>query len=199
LLGTWEFTNATRDRTCAVTFHEEAARTGRRIAFDATCRKLYPFLADVAGWRMAENDFLRLLNPQGETILDFAEVESGVYEAPRPGEGILFIQTPGAGGPAPRSAELAAGPYAAVRNGKTLCALELRPAQADGDDNADGDVTIEKPCPGGKEALAPSQWRFENGVLTLVGADNQSWRFQEYGDTDWRAVEPANGILLVRR
>ena len=81
---------------------------------------------EIAGWSQAENDFLRLLDAKGQSVLEFSEVESGIFEAPRPGEGILFIQNASALGPAPRTAEQMTGDWTIVRRaGKPICALTL--------------------------------------------------------------------------
>ena len=91
--GSWEFSNADRDKRCMIDVqdragggrHEARIRQGLR-------RGLFPFIKEIAGWSSRENDFLRLLDAKGKSVLEFSEVETGMYEAPRPGEGILFIQ-----------------------------------------------------------------------------------------------------------
>jgi hypothetical protein len=92
MAGTWEFSNADREKTCTIMFRNENARVGRRIEFDPKCAALFPFVPEIVGWRLSDNDFLRLLDAQGNAVLEFSEVESGIFEAPKPGEGILFIQ-----------------------------------------------------------------------------------------------------------
>ena len=47
---------------------------------------------DVVGWDYPENDLLRLLDAQGKSLVEFSEVEDGIYEAPTPGVGVLFLQ-----------------------------------------------------------------------------------------------------------
>ena len=101
--GSWEFSNADREKTCTITFRNDAARVGKRVEFDPGCVKLFPFIPEIAGWRLNDNDFLRLLDAQGNSVLEFSEVESGIFEAPKPGEGILFIQNPTDLGPAPKT------------------------------------------------------------------------------------------------
>ena len=105
MAGTWEFSNADREKTCTITFRNEAARVGKRIEFDPNCAALFPFVPEIVGWRLSDNDFLRLLDAQGNSVLEFSEVESGIFEAPKPGEGILFIQNPTDLGAPPKTAE----------------------------------------------------------------------------------------------
>src|SRR5262249_48161254 len=102
--GSWEFSNADRDKRCTVTFRTDAAAVGMKREFDSGCAGRSPFVADIVGWTLAENDFLRMLDAKGNSLLEFSEVESRIYEAPRPGEGILFIQASAAVGPPPKEA-----------------------------------------------------------------------------------------------
>ena len=92
MVGTWEFSNADREKTCAITFRNEFNRVGKRVEFDPACAGHFTFVKDVAAWQFSDGDFLKLLDAQGNPVLEFSEVESGIFEAPRPGEGILFIQ-----------------------------------------------------------------------------------------------------------
>src|SRR4051812_46221852 len=69
--GTWEFSNADREKTCTVTFRNDAAKVGKRLDFDSACIKLFPFVPEIAGWRLNDNDFLRLLDVRGNAVLEF--------------------------------------------------------------------------------------------------------------------------------
>jgi len=42
--GSWEFSNADREKTCTITFRNDAARVGKRVEFDPGCVKLFPFV-----------------------------------------------------------------------------------------------------------------------------------------------------------
>ena len=115
MVGSWEFSNADRDKRCTITFRTDHGGPGMKLEFDKDCAGLFPFINEIAAWSIAENDFLRLLDAKGKPVLEFSEVESGMYEAPRPGEGILFIQSAAAAGPAPRLPEEMAGTWDIVR------------------------------------------------------------------------------------
>src|SRR5690242_4323125 len=65
IVGTWEFSNADREKTCSVTFRNESNRLGKRVEFDQACGSLFPFVKDVAAWQYNDNDFLKLLDAQG--------------------------------------------------------------------------------------------------------------------------------------
>jgi hypothetical protein len=197
LVGTWEFTNADRDKVCTVTFRTDRSTAGMKVDFDRTCVNVFPFVREVAGWTMGENDFLRLVNAQGRSVLDFSEVESGVYEAPRPGEGILFIQNAGAAGPAPRTAEQIAGDWQVVRGStQPICTLTLSNTTA----GAELALRVIPPCDGAVTRFAPTTWQVDRGELLLKSARGQTWRFEESGEATWRRVpEGADPITLVRK
>jgi hypothetical protein len=79
------------------------------------------------GLEPRRNDFLRLLDAKGETVLEFSEVESGIFEAPRPGVGILFIQN--ATAPvrrrAPRPGRRRLDVMRGAGTGRPICQLSL--------------------------------------------------------------------------
>ena len=196
MAGTWEFANADRDRICTLTFRTDRGPVGMRLEFDRACAGLYPFVRDIVGWTMAENDFLRLLDAQGKSVLDFSEVESGIYEAPRPGEGILFIQGAGAAGPALRTAEQVAGDWTVVRGaGRVICTLTLSDAAA----GADLAVRVKQPCDPFVTRFAPTAWQVERGELVLKSARGQTWRFEEADEGTWRRVPETPDPVLLRK
>jgi hypothetical protein len=195
--GTWEFSNADRDKRCIVTFRADPAAVGMRLEFDKGCVALFPFIREVAGWTLAENDFLRLLDAQGKSLLEFSEVESHMYEAPRPGEGILFIEASTAVGPPPKQADDVAGDWGLVRGaGKPICTLTLANKPA-GDDLA---LTLKPGCNAFVTRFAPTAWQMDRGELLLKNARGQTWRFSEGDGSTWtRVPESASPVLLVRQ
>lgn len=197
LAGTWEFTNADRDKTCTITLRTDPAPGGMRAQFDAGCAAKFPFIAEIAAWTMAENDFLRLVDASGSPVLEFSEVESGVYEAPRPGEGILFIQNPGAAGPPQRTAADVTGEWTVMRAGKPICVLTLSDTAA-GDDFA---IRVRQPCDALVTRFAPATWQVERGELVLKPAKaGRPWRFEEQDATTWQRVPAsADSVTLVRK
>lgn len=196
MAGAWEFTNSGRDKLCTVRFRTDPVANGMKLDFDANCASLFDFLADVTAWTIANNDFLRLINAKGEPVLEFSEVENGVFEAPKPGEGILFIQKPAAAAPTQRTAADLNGEWIVAReNRKPLCTLSLTDAPA-GDDFA---VRINPPCDTLVTRFGPSTWQIDNDELVLKSASGQ-WRFEESDEKVWRRVPTtANPILLLRK
>ena len=195
--GTWEFSNADRDKRCTLTFRTDAAAAGMRVEFDKGCVGLFPFIADVAGWTLADNDFLRLVDAKGGSVLDFSEVETHMYEAPRPGEGILFIQPSAVVGPPPKQPEQMIGDWGVVRgSGKPICVITLMNAPA-GDDLA---LKLKPGCNALVANFAPTSWQMDRGELVLKNARDQTWRFAEGDATTWtRVPESAQPLLLMRQ
>ncbi len=92
MLGSWEFSNAERNKICTATFKNARTPVGLRIEFDPNCAALFPLVSTVAGWVFPDGDLLRLVDSSGATLAEFSEVEDGIYEAPTPGVGVLFLQ-----------------------------------------------------------------------------------------------------------
>ena len=197
ILGNWEFSNAGHDKTCTATFKRDPTAVGFKVEFDANCANLFPLVRDIAGWVFPDNDLLRLLDAQGKSLVEFSEVEDGIYEAPTPGIGVLFLQAAGAAGaPPPRAPEQVAGNWAVARGNALLCALTLTP-------NAVKDgfaLTVQPGCDATIARLSFAQWRMDRGELVLVPARGNPWRFEEIDNGNWRRLpESANPILLVRQ
>lgn len=196
MVGTWEFSNADRDKICTVTFKSDRSPVGFALEFDKNCATLFPLVTDIAGWNFPENDLLRLLDAQGKPLVEFSEVEDGIYEAPTPGVGVLFLQNPAGAGAPPKSPEQVAGDWAIVRGGKPLCQLTLAT-----DPTEDGMAVKIKPgCDPAIARLNFAQWKIDRDELMLAPARGNAWRFEEADANSWRRVpEAANPYSLVRQ
>lgn len=196
MVGAWEFTNSGRDKTCTVRFRSEPVTGGMRIEFDRTCAGLYAFLTEVTGWTIAANDFLRLVDSAGQPVLEFSEVESGVFEAPKPGEYILFIQK-STSVPAQKTAADLGGEWVVTRENRVpVCGLTLSTTPA----GSDFAVRVTPPCNTLVTQFGPTAWRIDKDELVLRSARGQVWRFEESEDRVWRRVPAtANPILLMRK
>jgi hypothetical protein len=198
MIGTWEFTNAARDKKCTVTFKNARAADGLALAFDPQCLALFPLLRDVTAWKFPPDDLLYMLNAQGRALIEFSEAEDGVYEAPTPGLGVLFLQAPGAAaGPAPLKPAQVAGAWALKRGeGKPLCLLALTLAPAH-----DGfTLTVQPGCDAGVAKAGLVQWRLDQGQLVLIPARGEPWRFAEIDDVTWRRLpDRPDQLTLVKQ
>ena len=197
VIGSWEFSNADRDKICTATFKSDPTKVGFKVELDANCANLFALVSNVAGWSFPDNELLRLLDAQGRSLVEFSEVESGIYEAPTPGVGVLFLQNAAAAGPPPKAPEQMAGNWAVTRGGGApICALTLVTAAV-----KDGFALTVKPgCDAGIARLGFAQWRMDRGDLVLVPARGNPWRFEEIDNVSWRRLpESANPIMLVRQ
>lgn len=196
MVGKWEFSNADRDKICSIVFRTDPGAVGMKLEFDQACITHFPFVKEVVGWRLAENDFLRLLNAKGKSVLEFSEVESKMFEAPRPGEGILFIQTAAAVVP-DITAEQMNGDWTMTRGGgRTICTLTLS-GTALGEGFA---LKLNPGCDATVMRFNPVSWRIERGGLTLASARGDTWLFEADDATNWHRIpQTADPVLLVRK
>ncbi len=197
LIGTWEFSNADRDKICSATFKADPTKTGFKVEFDKACADLFPLVNDVAGWVFPDNDLLRLLDAQGKILVEFSEVENGIYEAPTPGVGVLFLQNAAAAGPPPRPPDQVAGDWAIKRgSGAPICMVTLSVNAA-----KDGlALTVKPGCDPAIARLNFTQWRLDRDELMLVPARGNPWRFEEVEAGNWRRVpESAGPMFLIKQ
>jgi Protease inhibitor Inh len=196
MVGGWEMSNADRDRRCPLTFSIEPASGGYRIDFDPTCPTAFPSLKDVVAWTFGPNEVLRFVNAAGSAVLEFTEVENGMFESERGAEGLLFLQTQAALKVETRSTEQIVGDWTLLREAdKPLCRLTLS-------DAANGDafrVIVKPPCDKTIATFNPSTWRLDRDQIILTGR-NGSWRFSESDPTVWERVPlSVDPLLLVRQ
>jgi hypothetical protein len=194
MIGTWEFSNAERDKICTAKFTTNHAASGYKVTFDVNCAQLFPLVRKIAGWNFPQDDLLYLVDAQGRALVEFSEVEDGIYEAPTPGLGVLFLQNPATAAAAPKakSAREVAGSWAVVRgDGTPICVLTLA---------SDGFTVKTQPgCDAAFAKLEFTQWRMDRGELLLVPSNGEPWRFEDI-DGNWRRVpETADQIILVRQ
>ncbi len=194
--GDWELSNAGRDMMCAATFSTDKATGGFKVQLETKCAELFPPLKDVAAWKYPENDLLRMVDSKGKTLVEFSEVESGIFEAPTPGVGILFLQHPGDAGPPPKPPEEIAGEWAITRGGKMLCVLALTTTPG-----TDGLTLSAKPgCDAAITRLGFFQWKLDRDELLISPARGNPWRFESIDDKTWERVpEAPNPYRLVRQ
>ncbi|HME29150.1 MAG TPA: AprI/Inh family metalloprotease inhibitor [Pseudolabrys sp.] len=197
MIGSWEFSNADRDRICTATFKSDPGPGGFKVEFDANCVNLFPLVRQIVGWKFPENDLLYLVDARGRTVVEFSEVEDGIFEAPTPGVGVLFLQNAEAAGAPPRPPEQVAGDWAIVRKaGPPICSLTLAMTKA-----SDGfAITVKPGCDPVIARLNFTQWRIDRDQIMLVPSRGNPWRFEEVDNAVWRRVpESADQITLVRQ
>jgi hypothetical protein len=197
MVGGWEISNVDRDRRCPLIFSLELVRSGYKIEFDDGCATAFPSLSAVVAWTFGPKDVLRLINDKGGAVLEFTEVENGLFESERGADGLLFLQTQAALKVEQRTVEQIAGDWNLLREAdKPLCRLTLS-------NTASGNETyrvIVKPgCDPAIAAFNPITWRLDRDQIILTGSDGR-WRFSESDPTVWERVPlSVDPLLLVRQ
>jgi hypothetical protein len=198
MLGPWEFSNAERTKTCTATFKRDAGKVGFKVEFDANCANLFPLVNNIAGWRFPNGDNLFLLDGEGRPLAEFSEVETGIYEAPTPGVGVLFLQNAAAAPatPAAKTPQDMAGDWAITRAGIAVCGLALATTAV----KDTFSLTVKPGCDPSIARLNFAQWQLDRGELILTPARGAPWRFVEADGGAWQRIpESADAINLVRQ
>lgn len=197
LVGTWEISNSDRDKSCNVTFRADAVAGGMRVELDKACAGAFPTLKDVAVWSLAPNDSIQLLDAKGKSVIEFSEVESGLYEGLRPGDPLYFLQSLAAAS-GERTADQMFGDWNFTRGtAKAVCAATLSNT-ASGDDAYR--LALKPGCDAAVTRFAPVTWKMERGQLVLLSAKGEAWRFEEADTITWRRIPEARPpMVLVRQ
>jgi hypothetical protein len=197
MVGAWEISNAERDKRCPVTFSVDPAPGGLKLELDPTCAAAFPQLKDVVVWMLGRNDVLRLLDARGTAAIEFSEVENGLFEGERKGEGLFFLQTMAAIKAETRTADEMFGEWKMLRElDKTLCTLTLS-KDASGTDTYK--LIVRPGCDASIVAFGLTTWRLDRDHIVLSGRSG-SWRFAESDPTTWERMPlSTDPLLLVRR
>ena len=196
-LGLWEFSNSERDRVCSLTLRSEPASGGFRVEFDTRCAGAFPLIKDVVGWRMADNELLRFLDASGKPVVEFSEVEGGMYEAPTPSYGVLFLQSASSVAPPSQNADQFAGEWSLQRGNRTVCDVTL--TNNDIGDSAFA-LRLKPDCDASVTRFNPAAWRLDRGELVLANKNGDTWRFEEGENSVWRRIPVrSDGFALVKK
>jgi hypothetical protein len=195
--GAWEFSNADHDKICRFNFRTDAATGGSRLDVDKNCPSLFPSTKDIVAWAKDNYGSLRLLDAQGNAVIELTEVESGMFDGFTPEEGRYILQTAAAAAPTRSAADLAGDWGVSRGTGKPICVLTLANTQAGNDVLA---LKIKPGCDATVTRFNPVAWRLEEGELVLLSPRGQSWQFEEADTNTWQRVpESPDPILLVRQ
>jgi hypothetical protein len=198
MIGKWEISNADRDRTCQLTFKADPSGSLFKLELDKVCATQMPELKDVIGWTIGGLDLVKLMDGKGKPVFEFSEVESGIFEAQRPGEGIFFMQNTAGAAPVNISLEQMAGDWGVVRgSGKTVCTITLMNTAAGEDTFA---LKLKPGCGPFVTGFGPAAWYLDRGELVLKSKAGRFWRFEANDPTNWQRVpESREPINLVRQ
>src|SRR5258708_22348804 len=93
MIGQWELATTERSKTCVVTLKSDATPQGLKLELEPSCAAALPFTKDITAWNIKGlGDIVRLQDAAGQPVIDFTEVESGIFEGMRTGEGIYILQ-----------------------------------------------------------------------------------------------------------
>ncbi len=198
MIGQWELATTERSKTCVVTLKPDSSPRGLKLELEPNCAAALPFTKDIVGWNVRGLDIVRLQDATGEAVIDFTEVETGIFEGVRQGEGVYILQNLAAARSLAKSMDQMIGDWAMVRgNGDTICGLTLTNNDA-GNDNFQ--VFLKPKCDAAVAAFAPTQWRLEHGQMILMSDRGETWRFEADDNAQWRLVpDSANPLMMLRQ
>ena len=198
MIGQWELATTERSKTCVVTLKPDTTPQGLKLELEPGCPAALPFTKDIAPWSLAGLDIVRLQSAAGESVIDFTEVETGIFEGVRSGEGIYILQNLAAARSLAKSMDQMIGDWAMVRgNGNTVCGLVLTNNDA-GHDNFQ--VFVKPKCDSTIANFAPTQWRLEHGQILLMADNGDTWHFEADDNAQWRLVpDSADPLIMLRQ
>jgi Protease inhibitor Inh len=197
MLGGWEMSNADHDKTCIITFKPDTAGLGRALDLGNDCTATFPNIKDVAAWTI-DNDALRLIDARGTTLLEFNEVENGMFESAHSTGTLYFLQTVAAAQGQTHTPDQMFGSWNFVRANKTICQITLMDTAADTDSFA---LEIKPNCDQFITRFAPRAWRMDRGQFVLLSTKaDVVWRFEEEETNNWHRIpEGRQPLLLVKQ
>jgi Protease inhibitor Inh len=197
MIGQWELSTTERSKTCVVTLKADGTSQGLKLELEPGCAAALPFTKAITAWNVKGLDIVRLQDATGAPVIDFTEVESGIFEGLRQGEGIYILQNLAAARSLAKSMDQMIGDWAMVHgNGQSICGLTLTNTEASPDNFQ---VFLKPRCDPAIVAFAPTAWRLEHGELLLMAANGDAWRFQADDNAQWRRVPDAADPLIMLR
>jgi len=200
MVGQWELSTAERNKTCVITLRPDGTSGGMKLELEKGCADALPFTRDIAAWSIKGLDIVRLQDASGQPVIDVTEVESGIFEGTRPGEGVYLLQNLAAARALTKSMDQMIGDWTVVRGeDRVVCGLTLTNTETS--PGADSYAVFLKPrCDPLITAFAPVAWRLERGEMQLISAKGEIWRFEADDNAQWRRVpDTTDPFILVRQ
>src|SRR5882724_10641280 len=198
MVGQWELATTERSKTCVVTLKGDTTPQGMKLELESGCAAALPFTKEITAWNIKGlGDIVRLQDAAGQPVIDFTEVESGIFEGLRQGEGVYILQNLAAARSLAKSMDQMIGDWSMVRgNGQAVCGLTLTNTEATGDNFQ---VFLKPKCDPAVAAFAPTQWRLDHGRMLLLSAKGDIWQFEADDNAQWRRVPDAADPLIMMR
>jgi Protease inhibitor Inh len=197
MVGQWELATTERSKTCVVTLKGDTTPQGLKLELEPGCAAALPFTKEITAWNIRGLDIVRLQDAAGQPVIDFTEVESGIFEGLRTGEGVYILQNLAAARSLAKSMDQMIGDWQMVRgNGRPICGLTLTNTEATGDNFQ---VFLKPKCDPAIAAFGPVQWRLERGQMILMSKTGETWQFEADDNAQWRRVpDSADGLVMLR-
>jgi hypothetical protein len=197
MIGQWELATTDRSKTCVVTLRQEPAPQGLKLELEPGCAAALPFTKSITAWNIKGLDIVRLQDAAAESVIDFTEVEAGIFEGLRQGEGVYILQNLAAARSLAKSMDQMIGDWSMVRgNGQAICGLTLTNTEV-GQDNFQ--VFLKPKCDPVVAAFAPTQWRLDHGQMLLMSQSGETWQFEADDNAQWRKVpDSADPLIMLR-
>jgi hypothetical protein len=197
MIGQWELSTTERSKTCVVTMKNEGSSQALKLELEPSCAAALPFTKGITAWSIKGLDIVRLQDGAGQPVIDFTEVESGIFEGLREGEGVYILQNLAAARSLAKSMDQMIGDWQMVRgNGRPICGLTLTNTEAAGDNFQ---VFLKPKCDPAIAAFGPVQWRLDRGQIILMSKTGDIWQFEADDNAQWRRVpDTADGLIMVR-
>jgi hypothetical protein len=197
MIGQWELATTDRSKTCVVTLKQDSTPQGLKLELEPGCATALPFTKDITAWSIRGLDIVRLQDAATESVIDFTEVEAGIFEGLRQGEGVYILQNLAAARSLAKSMDQMIGDWSMVRgNGQAICGLTLTNTEA-GQDNFQ--VFLKPKCDPAVAAFAPTQWRLDHGQMLLMSQSGEAWQFEADDNAQWRKVpDSADPLIMLR-
>ena len=197
MIGQWELATTERSKTCVVTLKSDTTPQGLKLELEPSCAAALPFTKEITAWNIRGLDIVRLQDAAGQPVIDFTEVESGIFEGLRTNEGVYILQNLAAARSLAKSMDQMIGDWSMVRgNGQAICGLTLTNTEA-GQDNFQ--VFLKPKCDPAISAFAPTQWRLDHGQMLLLSAKGEIWQFEADDNAQWRRVPDSADPLIMAR
>jgi len=197
MIGQWELSTTERSKTCVVTMKNETTPQGLKLELEPGCAAALPFTKEITAWNIKGLDIVRMQDAAGQPVIDFTEVESGIFEGLRQGEGVYILQNLAAARSLAKSMDQMIGDWSIVRgNGRPVCGLTLTNTEASADNFQ---VFVKPRCDPVIAAFGPTQWRLERGQIILMSKTGDTWQFEADDNAQWRRVpDSADGLVMLR-
>jgi hypothetical protein len=198
MIGQWELSTTERSKTCVVTMKNETTPQGLKLELEPGCAAALPFTKEITAWNIKGLDIVRMQDAAGQPVIDFTEVESGIFEGLRQGEGVYILQNLAAARSLAKSMDQMIGDWSIVRgNGRPVCGLTLTNTEATADNFQ---VFVKPRCDPAVAAFGPTQWRLERGQIILMSKTGDTWQFEADDNAQWRRVpDSADPLIMLRQ